>query len=78
MIAAYRPMNMIHVNVRIRNMRQVWIVVRWAYVFTIEVTMFCISLVYSGGSMLTVFFKIMLVFIAATCLAVQPLLRKYK
>lgn len=71
-------MNMIYVNVRIRNMRQVWIVVRWAYVFTIEITMFCISLVYSGVSMVTVFFKIMLVVIAATCLAVQPLLRKYK
>lgn len=78
MIAAYRPLNMIHVNVRIRNMRQVWIVVRWAYVFTIEITMFCMSLVYSGVEMMTVFFKIMLVVMVATCLAVQPLLRKYK
>ena len=71
-------MNMIYVNVRIRNMRQVWIFVRWAYVFTIEITMFCISLVYSGVSMVTVFFKIMLIVMVATCLAVQPLLRKYK
>ena len=78
MIAAYRPMNMIHVNVRIRNMRQVWVVVRWAYVFTIEITLFCLSMVYSGMEMMTVFFKIMLVVMVATCLVVQPLLRKYK
>ena len=78
MVAAYRPLNMMHVNVRIGNMRQVWIVVRWAYVFTVEIMVFCISLVYSGVEMMTGFFKVMLAVMVATCLAVQPLLRKYK
>ena len=78
MMAAYRPVNMIHTSVPVRNMRQVWILVRWGYVFAIEVTLFCISLVYGGLEMMTMFFKIMLVVMVATCIGVQMLLKKYK
>lgn len=78
MKAAYRPLDMIHVNVPIKSMRQVWLIVRWAYVFSIEITLFCISLVYNGVAMMTVFFKVMVVVMVATCLGVTVLLKKYK
>lgn len=78
MVAAYRPVKMISVNVAVRNMRQVWIIVRWGYVFAIEFTLFCTSMVYSDLKMMDILFKILLIVMIVTCLGMLVLLRKYK
>ena len=78
MFAAYRPLEMIHVDRRVGNMRQVWLLVYWAYVFTIEIILFGMLIVYGGsGTLAAVLFKVVLFVIVATSLGVLVLLRAF-
>lgn len=78
LIAAYRPVGKISASVPIRNMRQVMLLSRWAYVFSIEFTVFCLTMVYGGLEQMTLLFKLMLLVMVATSLGVLVLLRAYK
>lgn len=78
LIAAYRPAGMLSANVPIRNMRQVMLLSRWAYVFSIEFTVFCLTMVYGGLEQATLLFKLALLVLVATSLGVLVLLRAYK
>ena len=55
---AYRPTYLIDAGLRITNMRQIKILVYWAYIFTIELISIGIALTFFCLGSLTLFFKI--------------------
>lgn len=68
MYVAYRPNYLIEMNLRITNMRQIKILVYWAYIFTIELISIGIALTFFCLGSLTLFLKIMAFIIILTSL----------
>lgn len=78
MIAAFRPTNMISLNVTIRNMQQVKALVYWCYAMAIEITLLCTSLVYNDIEIMAILFKLLLAIMLITALGIQILLKKLR
>lgn len=69
MFAAYRPHYLQEAGTRITNMRQIKILVYWAYIFTIEMISIAYLLTFGNLENLTVLFlKVMAIVIIVTCL----------
>lgn len=78
MYAAYRPDYLIEMSLRITNMRQIKIMVYWAYIFTIELISIGIALTFFCLGSLTLFLKIMAFVIILTSLVTIIAVRRAK
>lgn len=78
MHAAYRPNYLIEASLRITNMRQIKILVYWAYIFTIELISIGIALTFFCWENLTLFLKIMAFVIILTSLTTVIAVRRLK
>lgn len=68
MFSAYRPTNMLDAGTRITNMRQVKVLVYWAYIFSIELIITGCGLVFTIPETSSLFMKIMAAVMIITCL----------
>lgn len=78
MYAAYRPNYLIEMSLRITNIRQIKILVYWAYIFTIELISIGIALTFFCLGSLTLFLKIMAFVMILTSLVTIIAVRRAK
>lgn len=77
-LSAYRPTNMLDSGTRITNMRQVKVLVYWAYIISIELIMIGYGLTFAAPETVTLYMKIMATVIIITCLGTTIAVRVLK